>query len=334
VAERVALITGITGQDGSYLAELLLSRGYRVAGLARRPTQVLPDSLHHLADRVQILQGDVRDQGSLERIVEATKPDEIYHLAADTVVQQSWADPVGSTDTTALGTARLLEAVVRVSPGARVFLASSSEIFGRPAESPQSETTRFQPLSPYGAAKLYAYWLGAAYRERHALFVATGILFNHESPRRPLAFVTRKVTDGVARIALGMATELRLGDLESRRDWGHAADYVQAMFAMLQSDRPDDFVIGTGETHSVRELCEIAFGAAGLDYREHVVQDERFLRKVDAPALVANSALARSRLGWTPRVSFEHLVREMVQADFARLRGTLSTTSGRDAASH
>jgi GDPmannose 4,6-dehydratase len=338
VAERVALITGITGQDGSYLAELLLSQGYRVAGITRRAAGELPATIRHLADRIELLSGDIRDQRTIEAALAVALPHEIYHLAAETVVQRSWVDPVGSADSTALGTARLLEEVVRIVPTARVFVAGSSEMFGQPVESPQNETTPFHPLSPYGAAKLYAYWLAAAYRQRHSLFVATGILFNHESPRRPIEFVTRKVADGAARIALGLETQLRLGDLESRRDWGHAADYVQAMFGMLQIDRPEDFVIGTGETHSVRELCEIAFAAVGLDYREHVVQDERFLRKVDAPALVADATKARTRLGWTPRVSFQHLVHEMVGADLVRLGKKTDASPNhvteRDAASH
>ena len=313
-----ALITGITGQDGSYLAELLLAKGYRVTGIVRRSSTMPYERIGHLVDRIELVSADLLDQHSLVEAVEASKPDEIYNLAAQSFVQTSWSQPVLTGEFTALGVTRMLEAVRRAAPKARFYQASSSEQFGKVAETPQRETTPFYPRSPYGVAKVYGHWITVNYRESFGLFAVSGILFNHESPRRGLEFVTRKVTDGVARIKLGKARELRLGNLEARRDWGFAGDYVEAMWLMLQQDAPMDYVIGTGETWSVRQLCERAFAAAGLDYREHVVVDERFLRPAEVELLVADPSRARSELGWRPKVDFHQLVTMMVEADLER----------------
>ena len=292
-----ALITGITGQDGSYLAELLLSKGYRVIGVARRSSTVTNERIEHLLDDITVVQGDLHDQGSLLALLEEYQPTEVYNLAAQSFVPTSWNQPALTGDITALGVTRILEAVRFVNPKIRFYQASSSEMFGRVLEVPQREATPFYPRSPYGVAKVYGHWITVNYRESFNMFAASGILFNHESPRRGHEFVTRKITDGVARIKLGRAKELRLGNLESQRDWGFAGDYVDAMWRMLQQDKPDSFVIGMGETHSVREFCEIAFGHVGLDYNDHVVQDEKFYRPAEVDLLISDPSKARSILG-------------------------------------
>jgi GDPmannose 4,6-dehydratase len=315
-----ALITGITGQDGSYLAELLLDKGYRVVGIVRRSSTTPYERIGHLVDRVELLSADLLDQHSLVDAIADAKPDEIYNLAAQSFVQTSWTQPVLTGEFTAMGVTRMLEAMRKAAPGARFYQASSSEMFGKVVESPQRETTPFYPRSPYGVAKVYGHWITVNYRESYGLFATSGILFNHESPRRGLEFVTRKVTDGAARIKLGLQRELRLGNLDARRDWGFAGDYVDAMWRMLQQDTPEDFVVGTGETRSVRELCEIAFTGVGLDYREHVIQDERFYRPAEVDLLVADATKARRKLGWKPKVSFQQLVEMMVEADLSRHR--------------
>ena len=314
-----ALITGITGQDGSYLAELLLSKGYRVVGVARRSSTVTYERIEHLLDRMTLMQGDLHDQGSLLALLEEYQPAEVYNLAAQSFVPTSWNQPALTGDITALGVTRILEAIRFVSPRIRFYQASSSEMFGKVLEVPQTEATPFYPRSPYGVAKVYGHWITVNYRESFDMFAASGILFNHESPRRGLEFVTRKISDGVARIKLGLAKELRLGNLESQRDWGFAGDYVEAMWRMLQHDKPDSFVIGMGETHSVREFCEIAFGHADLDYKEFVVQDERFYRPAEVDLLISDPSKARSTLGWEPAVSFKELVTMMVDSDLKRL---------------
>ncbi len=315
-----ALITGITGQDGSYLAEFLLAKGYRVVGIVRRSSTTPYERIAHLIDKVELVSADLLDQTSLTDAVAEFKPDEIYNLAAQSFVQTSWTQPVLTGEFTALGVTRMLEAMKKAAPRARFYQASSSEQFGKVLETPQRETTPFYPRSPYGVAKVYAHWITVNYRESFGLYAVSGILFNHESPRRGLEFVTRKVTDGVARIKLGLQRELRLGNLDAHRDWGYAGDYVDAMWRMLQAPEPTDFVIGTGHTHSVRQLCELAFGHAGLDYRAHVVQDPRFLRPAEVDVLVADPSRARDQLGWTPRVTFRELVEMMVEADLARYR--------------
>jgi GDPmannose 4,6-dehydratase len=315
---KTALITGITGQDGSYLAELLLAKGYRVVGVVRRSSTTPYERIAHLVDRVELASADLLDQTSLTDVVHETQPDEIYNLAAQSFVQTSWAQPVLTGEFTALGVTRMLEAMRKAAPKARFYQASSSEQFGKVVEVPQRESTPFYPRSPYGVAKLYGHWITVNYRESFNLFAVSGILFNHESPRRGLEFVTRKITDGVARIKLGLQQELRLGNLDARRDWGFAGDYVEAMWRMLQLDEPEDFVIGTGETYSVRDFCDAAFRAVDLDYRDFVVQDEKFFRPAEVDLLVADPARAIERLGWTPRVSFAELVRMMVAADLER----------------
>jgi len=314
-----ALITGITGQDGSYLAELLLSKGYKVVGVVRRSSTVTSERVSHLLDDITVEQGDLQDQGSLLALLEEYEPTEVYNLAAQSFVPTSWNQPALTGDITALGVTRILEAIRFVDPKIRFYQASSSEMFGRVLEVPQKETTPFYPRSPYGVAKVYGHWITVNYRESFDLFATSGILFNHESPRRGLEFVTRKITNGVARIKLGLAKEVRLGNLDSRRDWGFAGDYVEAMWMMLQQDAPDNFVIGTGETHSVREFCEIAFGHVGLDYNEFVVQDERFYRPAEVDLLISDPSKARSVLGWEPAVNFKELVTMMVDADMERL---------------
>ncbi len=316
-----ALITGITGQDGSYLAELLLAKGYRVIGVARRSSTMTYERINHLLDDITVVQGDLHDQGSLLSFLEEYKPTEVYNLAAQSFVPTSWNQPALTGEITALGVTRMLEAIRFINPKIRFYQASSSEMYGKVLEVPQSEATPFYPRSPYGVAKVYGHWITVNYRESFDLFAVSGILFNHESPRRGLEFVTRKIADGVARIKLGLAKELRLGNLESQRDWGFAGDYVEAMWRMLQQDEPDNFVIGMGETHSVREFCEIAFGHAGLDYKEFVVQDERFYRPAEVDLLIADPSKARSVLGWEPSVSFKELVKMMVDADIKRLNG-------------
>ncbi len=315
---KTALITGITGQDGSYLAELLLDKGYRVVGVVRRSSTTPYERIAHLVDRIELVSADLLDQTSLTDVVQSTAPDEIYNLAAQSFVQTSWNQPVLTGEFTALGVTRMLEALRKAAPRARFYQASSSEQFGKVVETPQRESTPFYPRSPYGVAKVYGHWITVNYRESFDLFAVSGILFNHESPRRGLEFVTRKISDGVARIKLGLQRELRLGNLDARRDWGFAGDYVEAMWRMLQLESPDDFVIGTGDTYSVREFCDAAFGAVGLDYREFVVQDERFFRPAEVDLLVADPAKAKTVLAWTPRVGFRQLVEMMVEADLAR----------------
>lgn len=314
-----ALITGITGQDGSYLAELLLSKGYRVIGVARRSSTVTHERIEHLLDKITVVQGDLQDQGSLLALLEEYQPTEVYNLAAQSFVPTSWNQPALTGEITALGVTRMLEAIRFVNPKIRFYQASSSEMYGKVVEVPQCETTAFYPRSPYGVAKVYGHWITVNYRESFNMFACSGILFNHESPRRGLEFVTRKISDGVARIKLGYANELRLGNLESQRDWGFAGDYVDAMWRMLQQDKPDNYVVGMGETHSVREFCEIAFAHVGLDYRDYVVQDERFYRPAEVDLLISNPAKARSVLGWEPAVSFKELVTMMVDSDLQRL---------------
>ena len=314
-----ALITGITGQDGSYLAELLLSKGYKVVGVARRSSTVTNERISHLLDDITVVQGDLHDQGSLLALMEEYEPAEVYNLAAQSFVPTSWNQPALTGDITALGVTRILEAIRFVNPKTRFYQASSSEMFGKVLEVPQRESTPFYPRSPYGVAKVYGHWITVNYRESFNMFATSGILFNHESPRRGLEFVTRKITDGVAKIKLGMAKELRLGNLESQRDWGFAGDYVDAMWRMLQQDKPDNYVIGMGETHSVREFCEIAFRHMDLDYREYVVQDERFYRPAEVDLLISDPTKARATLGWEPAINFKELVTMMVDADMERL---------------
>ncbi len=315
-----ALITGITGQDGSYLAELLLSKGYRVVGMARRASTVTYERIQHLLDDIVVIQGDLTDQGSLLPIFEEYEPTEVYNLAAQSFVPTSWNQPALTGDVTALGVTRMLEAIRFVNPKIKFYQASSSEMFGKVVEVPQRESTPFYPSSPYGVAKVYGHWITVNYRESFGMFAVSGILFNHESPRRGLEFVTRKITNGVARIKLGQSRELRLGNLEAQRDWGFAGDYVEAMWRMLQQDKPDTFVIGMGETHSVREFCRIAFGYVGLDYNDYVVQDESFYRPAEVDLLISNPSKARVTLGWEPSLTFEQLVTTMVDADLERLK--------------
>ena len=318
---KTALITGITGQDGSYLAELLLDKGYRVVGIVRRSSTTPYERISHLVDRIELLSADLLDQTSLVDAIEAVAPDEIYNLAAQSFVAASWTQPTLTGEFTGLGVTRMLEAMKRAAPKARFYQASSSEMFGKVVETPQKEETPFYPRSPYGVAKVYGHWITVNYRESYGLYAVSGILFNHESPRRGLEFVTRKVTDAVARIKLGRATEVRLGTLDAHRDWGFAGDYVEAMWRMLQQDVPDDYVIGTGHTWTVRQLCEVAFSHAGLDWQEHVKLDEQFLRPAEVDLLVANPAKAKRQLDWTPQVDFHGLIHMMVDADLARHRG-------------
>ena len=315
---RTALITGITGQDGSYLAELLLKKGYRVIGMARRASTVTYERIQHILDDIVVIPGDLTDQGSLLSLFEQYEPAEVYNLAAQSFVPTSWSQPALTGDVTAIGVTRMLEAIRFVNPKIRFYQASSSEMFGKVQEVPQRESTPFYPRSPYGVAKVYGHWITVNYRESFDLYAVSGILFNHESPRRGLEFVTRKITDGVARIKLGLAKELRLGNLEARRDWGFAGDYVTAMWMMLQRDEADNFVIGSGETHSVREFCEVAFRHAGLNYEDHVVQDQAFYRPAEVDLLVSDPRKASAGLGWEPSVGFQELVRMMVDSDLAR----------------
>lgn len=316
---RTALITGITGQDGSYLAEFLLEKGYEVVGVVRRTSHDSYERIGHLLDRVHIVPADLLDQHSLTSVVRDARPDEVYNLAAQSFVPTSWAQPVLTGEFTALGVTRLLEAVRLAHPAARFYQASSSEMFGKAQETPQRETTPFYPRSPYGVAKVYGHWITVNYRESYGLYAVSGILFNHESPRRGLEFVTRKVSHGVARIVKGKAHQLELGNLDARRDWGFAGDYVDAMWRMLQQPRAADYVVGTGQTHSVRELCEVAFSHAGLDWKQHVKVDQRFVRPAEVDLLQADPSKARRELGWAPRTSFAQLVRMMVDADLERV---------------
>lgn len=315
---RTALITGITGQDGSYLAELLLDKGYRVIGIVRRSSTTPYERIGHLVDRVEVCSADLLDQTSLTDVVHDTQPDEIYNLAAQSFVQTSWTQPVLTGEFTALGVTRMLEAMKKAAPKARFYQASSSEMFGKVVETPQRESTPFYPRSPYGVAKVYGHWITLNYRESFGLYAVSGILFNHESPRRGLEFVTRKVTDGAARCKLGISKELRLGNIEARRDWGYAGDYVDAMWRMLQQDEPDDYVVATGETWSVRQLCELAFGAVDLDYRDFVKHDSKFDRPAEVDLLVGDPTKAQQKLGWEPTVRFHELVKMMVAADLER----------------
>jgi GDPmannose 4,6-dehydratase len=316
---RTALITGITGQDGSYLAELLLEKDYRVVGMTRRSSSSAHERIDHLAGRIELVQGDLLDQASLVEALNTAQPDEVYNLGAQSFVPTSWNQPTLTAEFTALGVTRLLEAIRQVDRSIRFYQASSSEMFGKVREAPQNEQTPFYPRSPYGVAKVYGHFITVNYRESYDLFAASGILFNHESPRRGHEFVTRKVSDAVARIKLGQQRELRLGNLDAERDWGFAGDYVRAMWLMLQSDEPRDYVVATGETHSVRELCEIAFARVGLDYRDHVVIDQTFIRPAEVDRLLGDAGKARRELGWEPEVSFQRLVHMMVDADMARL---------------
>ena len=316
-----ALITGITGQDGSYLAELLLDKGYDVVGMVRRSSTVNTERVAHLADSVEFVPGDLLDQASMIDVLAAHRPDEIYNLAAQSFVHTSFGQPVLTGETTALGVTRLLDAVRLVDPSIRCYQASSSEMFGHARQVPQTEDTPFHPRSPYGVAKVYGHWITINYRESYDLHASSGILFNHESPRRGLEFVTRKISHGASAISLGLADELRLGNLDAKRDWGFAGDYVEAMWLMLQQDQPDDFVICTGETHSVREFCELAFGRLGLNWEDHVVVDEAFLRPAEVDLLVGDSSKAAEHLGWKPQTGFADLVEMMVDADLALLEG-------------
>jgi GDPmannose 4,6-dehydratase len=318
-----ALITGITGQDGSYLAEFLLDKGYEVTGMVRRSSTVNYERIAHLMDRVEFCSGDLLDQLSMVEAIRVHEPEEVYNLAAQSFVQTSFGQPVLTGETTALGVTRLLDAVRMVDTSIRYYQASSSEMFGKVREVPQTESTPFHPRSPYGVAKVYGHWITINYRESYDLHASSGILFNHESPRRGLEFVTRKISQGAARIALGQADELRLGNLDAKRDWGFAGDYVEAMWLMLQQDRPDDFVICTGETHSVREFCEAAFSRVDLDWEKYVVVDERFLRPAEIDLLVGDYSKAADVLGWAPRTGFAELVETMVDADMEFLEGKL-----------
>jgi GDPmannose 4,6-dehydratase len=315
-----ALITGITGQDGSYLAEFLINKGYQVIGMVRRSSVVKLDRIEHIQDQVTLVQGDLLDQVSLLRVLQEYQPEEIYNLAAQSFVPTSWNQPILTGEVTALGAARMLDAIHTVLPTARFYQASSSEMFGKVREVPQNENTPFYPRSPYGVAKVYGHWITVNYRESFGLHATSGILFNHGSPRRGLEFVERKISHGVASIKLGLTDRLGLGNLESRRDMGFAGDYVEAMWLMLQQDEPDDYVIATGETHAIREICETAFGHAGLDYNDYVFCDERFFRPAEVDLLVGDPSKARRELGWEPKVTFEDLICLMVDADLELLQ--------------
>jgi GDPmannose 4,6-dehydratase len=317
-----ALITGITGQDGSHLAELLLSKGYQVSGMVRRSSTENFQRIEPLRDRIALYQGDLLDQTSIARVLEQVRPDEVYNLAAMSFVPTSWEQPVLTAEFTAVGVTRLLDALRQTCPRARLYQASSSEMFGKVRETPQRETTPFHPRSPYGVAKAYGHFITVNYRESYGMFACSGILFNHEGPRRGLEFVTRKVTHGVARIKRGLAKELRLGNLQAKRDWGYAGDYVRAMWLMLQQSEPEDYVVGSGQTHSVEEFVQIAFEHVGLDWHSHVVVDPQFYRPAEVDLLLADPSKAKRNLGWEPEVSFEQLVQMMVDADLALLSGT------------
>jgi len=316
---NTALITGITGQDGSYLAEFLLSKGYRVCGLVRRSSTVNFERLYHLQDKIELMPGDLLDQNSLISAIQQCDPKEVYNLASQSFVPTSWNQPTLTGEFTALGVTRMLEAVRLVNPRIRFYQASSSEMFGMVRESPQNENTAFYPRSPYGVAKLYGHWITVNYRESYGLFTCSGILFNHESPRRGLEFVTRKVSYGAARIKLGQQDKLKMGNLDAERDWGFAGDYVEAMWQMLQQDKPKDYVVASGVAHSVRQLLEVAFGHLGMEYRDYVETDSALLRPAEVYHLLGDSSRARQELGWKPKVSFDNLVRMMVDEDLARL---------------
>ncbi|MBV8073924.1 MAG: GDP-mannose 4,6-dehydratase [Candidatus Eremiobacteraeota bacterium] len=322
---KTALITGITGQDGSYLAEFLLEKDYRVVGMTRRSSTDVHERIEHIVDRVEIVSGDLLDQSSITAIVASVRPDEIYNLAAQSFVPTSWTQPVLTGEFTALGVTRVLEAIRAIDTRIKFYQASSSEMFGKVSESPQNERTPFYPRSPYGVAKVYGHWITVNYRESFDLFAVSGILFNHESSRRGREFVTRKISDGVARIKLGIATELRLGNLDAKRDWGYALDYVRAMWMMLQQPQAEDFVIATGRTHSVRDFVQAAFECIDLDWEKYVVSDPKFYRPAEVDMLVGDASKAKRVLGWTPRVGFEELVEIMVRADLDRLRPLVAT---------
>ena len=315
-----ALITGVTGQDGSYLAELLLAKGYRVVGVVRRTSHDSYERIQHLVRRMEIVPADLLDQHSLQVVAKAAQPDEVYNLAAQSFVPTSWSQPVLTGEFTALGVTRLLDAIRLVKPDARFYQASSSEMFGKVRETPQKETTPFHPRSPYGVAKTYGHHITVNYRESYGMFAVSGILFNHESPRRGLEFVTRRISEGVARVKLGLAKEVRLGNLEAKRDWGFAGDYVDAMWRMLQQGSPEDFVVGTGVQHSVRDCCDVAFGHAGLDWRKFVVHDAAQDRPAEVDTLLADPSKAKAKLGWRPMVDFKGLMTMMVDADLERLK--------------
>ena len=323
MAKRRALITGVTGQDGSYLAELLLDQGYEVVGMVRRSSTVSFERIAHIQDRISIVGGDLLDQASLITMLSEFRPAEVYNLAAQSFVQTSWSQPVLTGETTALAVTRMLDAIRIVDPSIRFYQASSSEMFGKVQEVPQRESTPFYPRSPYGVAKVYGHWITVNYRESYDLHATSGILFNHESPRRGLEFAPRKITHGVARIKCGLDTELRMGNLEAQRDWGYAADYVRAMWLMVQQDSPEDFVVASGETHSVRELCEIAFNVVDLNWEDHVVVDEQFMRPAEVDLLVGDPKRATQELGWQRDVDFPSLVTMMVEADLASVRDQL-----------
>ena len=317
---KKALITGITGQDGSYLAEFLLEQGYEVTGMVRRTSTVRYDRIDHILDQINIVQGDLGDQTSLTHAIQEIQPDEVYNLAAQSFVQTSWNQPVFTGDVTALGVTRVLDAIRAVNPDIRFYQASSSEMFGKVREVPQTEETPFYPRSPYGVAKVYGHWITVNYRESYDMFACSGILFNHESPRRGVEFVTRKVSYNVAKIKLGLSNELRIGNLDAKRDWGFAGDYVVAMWQMLQQDSPDDFVIATGETNSIERLLDVAFSAVDLNWRDYTVQDERFMRPAEVDLLVGDYQKAKNQFGWEPKVSFEQLIQMMVESDTQQLK--------------
>ena len=322
MSERRALVTGVTGQDGSYLAEFLLEKGYEVYGMVRRASTENVERIAHLVDRITLLQADLLDQLSVANAIQEARPSEVYNLAAQSFVPTSWRQPVLTAEFTAVGVTRMLEAIRMVDPSIRFYQASSSEMFGKAEEIPQNEHTRFHPRSPYGVAKVYGHFISVNYRESYGLFAVSGILFNHESPRRGIEFVTRKISDGVARIKLGREDELRLGNLDARREWGFAGDYVRAMWVMLQQHEPADYVVATGTDHSVRDFVELAFDYAGLDPKQHVVIDPELVRPAEVDHLVGDASKARHELGWEPQVSFQELVEMMVGADIARLSGT------------
>lgn len=319
-----ALITGITGQDGSYLAELLLSKGYKVYGIRRRTSDNRYGNVEHIKDQIEFIYADMTDLPSLIRAVEISQPDEVYNLAAQSFVQTSWEQPILTAEIDALGVTNLLEAIRMVKPDARFYQASTSEMFGKVQEIPQKETTPFYPRSPYGVAKVYGHWITVNYRESYGMYAVSGILFNHESPRRGLEFVTRKVTDAVVRIKLGLQKELRMGNLDAKRDWGFAGDYVRAMWLMLQQDEPDDYVIATGKTRTVRELVETAFNIVGLNYEDYVVVDPKFIRPAEVDILVGDPSKAKKKLGWEPTVTFEEMIEMMIEEDFKRVKAEMN----------
>jgi GDPmannose 4,6-dehydratase len=319
MANKTALITGITGQDGSYLAEFLLEKGYTVYGMVRRASVEKFERIEHLRDKIKLVQGDLLDEISLMHVLKETKPSEVYNLAAQSFVPTSWKQPVLTSEFTAIGVTKMLEAICHVDKSIRFYQASSSEMYGKVREVPQSEMTPFYPRSPYGVAKAYGHYITVNYRESYDLYACSGILFNHESPRRGLEFVTRKVTDGVARIKLGLAKDLRLGNLDARRDWGFAGDYVRAMWMMLQQPEPDDYVIATGEAHSVRDLVQVAFNHVGLDWEQYVVIDPEFMRPAEVDLLIGDATKSKKELGWEPNVSFSEMIQMMVDADIKRL---------------